>query len=44
LYSETEILGMLADSGFEDLQVFGGLDRRPRTPLDRLVVSARRPN
>ena len=42
LYTATDFLHMLTDAGFTDIEMFGGLDRRPLEPSTRLTIRARR--
>lgn len=42
LYTATELVGMMTEAGFNDVEVYGALDGRPLDPSSRLVIRARR--
>ncbi len=43
IYSRQQLTGMARSAGFVDIRTFGGFDRRPKTPDDRLVLVAATP-
>lgn len=44
IYSKEELLILLTDVGFESIESFGGFDKRPKRPSDRLVLYAHKPD
>lgn len=42
MYTATELVGMVREAGFAEVEVFGGLEGGPLSPDTRLVIRARR--
>jgi SAM-dependent methyltransferase len=42
LYTATDLVGMMAETGFTSIEVYGGLDGSPLDPSTRLAIRARR--
>lgn len=42
MYTASELVGLVRDAGFRRVEAYGGMDRRPVSPLSRLVLRAQR--
>jgi SAM-dependent methyltransferase len=42
LYTATDLVGMMTETGFASIEVYGGLDGSPLDPSTRLAIRARR--